>query len=115
MKLYTKRYGRASGRDSADEFVADTMDGEKEARLFGNGFEFLAEANDVGVHRACGGVIVVAPDFIEETVAGERLTGMAEKMFEQLEFLGGKFHGFAGANHLIAAQVHFDVGEGVAV
>jgi len=40
---------------------------------------------------------------------------MAQKIFEQLKFFSGEFYGFAAAKNLVAAEIHFDVTESIAV
>ena len=77
---------------SSNEFVTDSVNRQKVTRLLGNGFEFLANANNVGIHGASGGEVLVAPNFIEKPVAAERFSRMTEEMLEQLKLLAGKLY-----------------------
>ena len=45
--------------------------------------EFAAKLDDGLVEGAGGAVIVVAPDLVEETVAGEGFLGMGVEEFEE--------------------------------
>src|SRR5258705_9471316 len=97
------------------EFVADSMHGQEEPGLLRNWFKLLANAHNVSVHGARGGKILIAPDFVEKAVAAHRLSGMTEKMFQQLKLFARKLNGLAAAQDLVAAQVHVDIAERVTV
>src|SRR6266404_1293288 len=97
------------------EFVADSMHGQEEPGLLRNWFEFLANAHDVSVHGARGGKILIAPDFVEKAVAAHRLSGMTQKMLQQLKLLARKLNGLTAAQDLVAAQVDVDIAERIAV
>src|SRR5262249_31382364 len=91
------------------------MNGQEITRIFGYGLELLPNANDVGVYGTGRRIVFVAPHFIQQTIAAERLSGMTEKIFQQLEFLAGEFDLFAAATDLVAAEVDFDIAKSVAV
>ena len=55
--------------------------------------------------------VVVAPDVLEELVAGEHLARVAEQEREQLERLGLERHGVAVAQHAVAGEVDLDPAE----
>src|SRR2546426_12528601 len=50
---------------SAYEFVAHSMHRQKKPGLLGDRLELLPKSHDMGVHRARGRIIVVAPDLVE--------------------------------------------------
>src|SRR6266550_1704393 len=91
------------------------MHGQDETRLLGLGLDFLAQANDVRIHRARSGKTLVAPYFLEQTIAAERFPGMTQKVLKQIEFLGGKIERLTAARYLATAQIHFDIPKGVTV
>src|SRR5438270_1275801 len=91
------------------------MHGQDETRLLGLGLDFLAQANDVRIHRARGGKTLVAPYFLEQTIAAESFPGMTEKVLQQIEFLGGKIKRLTAARYLATTQIHFDIPKGVTV
>src|SRR6516165_8417373 len=100
---------------SPHEFVADSMNGQKITRLVGNGFEFLADTDDMRVDGSGGWEIFVAPHFVEKAVAAQGLSRMTEKMFKQLELLAGKLDALARAGNLITAEIDLHIAEGIAV
>src|ERR1035438_9366689 len=57
----------------------------KITRLVGILFYFLADAAHIYVHGARGNLMRVAPDRVEQLVAGEYPAGMADRKFEQAE------------------------------
>jgi len=59
-----------------NEAVADSVDGQKMLRRVGVGLELLAELHDVRVDRTGIREELVAPDRIEDHVAGERTVGV---------------------------------------
>src|SRR6266852_4643700 len=100
---------------SSYEFVADSMHRQKKTWLLRNWFEFLANPHNVSVHRARGRKILIAPDIVEQPVAAHRLPGMTQKMLQQLKLLTRKLHRLTTTQDLVAAQVHVDIAEGIAV
>ena len=72
---------------SSYEFVTYSVHSQKVTRFLGNGFEFLANANNMGIHGAGGREILVAPDLVEKALAAKRLSGVTEKVLEQLKLL----------------------------
>src|SRR5215469_1920684 len=100
---------------SPHEFVADSVHGQKITRLVGNGFEFLANADNMRVDGAGGRKILVTPHFVEKAVAAQGLSGMTEKVLEELELLSGKLDALAGANNLITAEIDLHIAKGITV
>src|SRR5215471_4391236 len=100
---------------SADELVADAVHREEITRILGNGFEFLPDAHDVRVDRAGSRIVFIAPDFVEQTVAAQRLPGVAQEKLQEVELLAREFDRFTSTADLVAAEVDFDVAESVAV
>jgi hypothetical protein len=76
---------------------------ENEARFFWLRLDFLSQVDDMRVNRAGSRKSVIAPDFLKQTIAAEGFALMAKKVFQQLEFLGGKIKLFAGARNLATA------------
>src|SRR5436190_21870681 len=91
------------------------MHGQDETRLLGPGLDFLAQANDVRVHRACSGKTLVAPYFLEQTIAAKSFPRMTQKVLKQIEFLRGKIKRLTAARYLATAQIHFDIPKRVTV
>src|SRR5712691_5556050 len=97
------------------EFVAHSMHRQKKTWLLRNRFEFLANPHNMSIHRTRRRKILVAPDLVEQPVAAQRLPGMTQKMLQQLKLLTRKLHRLATTQDLVAAQVHVDITEGIAV
>ena len=72
------------------KFVSRPVNGQKESRLFGGGFKFLAKTNEVRVDGARVRLILVPPDFVEKTLATQILSGVTDEIFEEFEFLRGE-------------------------
>src|SRR6266481_5119227 len=100
---------------SSYEFVAHSMHRQKETGLLRNRFEFLANPHNVSVHGARRRKILITPDLVEQPVTAQRLPGMTQKMLQQLKLLTRKLHRLATTQDLVAAQVHVDIAEGIAV
>src|SRR6266849_6226522 len=66
------------------KFVAGSVNGQEVARIGGVRLQFLAEAEDVVVHRASRWAILVAPHFVEQFVAGKHPSGRSGKEFQEL-------------------------------
>src|SRR6266700_7385684 len=94
---------------STYKFVTSTVYRENEAGFFRLGLDFLAQMDNMRINRAGSGKSVIAPDFLEQTIAAEGFSLMAKKVFEQLEFLGRKIQLFPGARDLATTQIHFNV------
>src|SRR6185503_534042 len=96
-----------------NELVTRAVHGEDEARLVRLGLNLLPQAHNVRVHGAGRGKAVVAPHILEQAIAAQGLARMAQKIFQQLEFLGGKIHGLAAARNLATLHIHFDFAKGI--
>src|SRR5271166_2311581 len=101
--------------DGPQSVVTDSVNGQKITRFLGNGFKLLTNADDMGIYRARGGEILVAPHFIEKAIAAQGFSGMTEEVLEQFKFLAREFYALPGPNNLIAAQIHFNVAKRIAV
>jgi hypothetical protein len=86
---------------SSYEFVTYSVHSQKVTRFLGNGFEFLANANNMGIHGAGGREILVAPDLVEKALAAQRLSGVTEKVLEQLKLLARELHALSPAHDLV--------------
>ncbi len=65
------------GRDQqilTDEPIAFAIDGEDVLGGGGILFQFLAQLKDVVVHGAGGRITIIAPDLIQQPIAGHDLT-----------------------------------------
>src|SRR5579863_6451687 len=91
------------------------MNSEEIARFLGNRFELLAQPDNMRIHRAGGGEILIAPNLVQKAIAAERLPGMRNKMPEQLKLLAGKVHALSAAQNLVTPQIHFHVAEAITV
>ena len=69
----------------ADELVAHAVHREDVLRVAGVGLDFLPQPGDVYVDRARRRHRVVAPDFVEQFVAGQRRLAMLDEVLEQQE------------------------------
>jgi hypothetical protein len=70
---------------SPHEPISGAVDSEKKSWLLRIRLEFLAQAYQVSVHRACCGIALVAPDFFEQAIAAEHLARMADEVLQQLK------------------------------
>src|SRR4051812_5260518 len=68
--------------------------------------EFFSQLDDDLIEGAGGAEIIVAPDFVEKTVARKDLAGMLRKKLEQFEFFGGEFFGHLAALELESLRVN---------
>src|SRR6478736_2067661 len=98
-----------------DEFVTRAMHGQNETWFFRFGFDLLPQANDVSVYRASGWEAIVAPDFLQQTIAAQALALVANQIFQQLELFGRKLQRLARARDLAISKIDFHVAEGNAL
>src|ERR1700747_2547638 len=61
---------------SSYKFVSHSMHGQKKTRLLRNGFEFLANPDDMSIHRPGCRKVLVSPDLVEQAIAAQRLPGV---------------------------------------
>src|SRR5687767_6690456 len=101
----TERGRRDScGCPSPEEFVADAVERDDESRLGRVAFDLLAQFGDVVIDRAAEGV-PVAPDFVEQLIAGHRLAAMPDEILQQLKLTGGEFERATRLRRLVGAEV----------
>ena len=74
----------------------------------GSVLDLAAQPMDVDVDRARLARVVVAPDLLEQLVAGEDLAGVSDQEREQLERLGLDRQDLAVAQQSVAAEVGLD-------
>src|SRR5579862_1724854 len=89
-------------RESADKLISHAVYG---AEMYGAGrifLQFLAKLENVVVDRASGGIVLVAPNFVEQFVAANDPIRILHEELEGLEFLGGQNYDLA-----IAFDFHF--------
>ena len=78
-----------------DKPITGSVHGEEVLRLFGVGFEFLAQTHQVRIHSPGGWVVLVSPNFFQKTIAAQRFAGVTDEIFQQLEFRGGNIESLA--------------------
>ena len=76
--------------------------------MAGIGLDPAAQPVDVDVHGPRLAGVVVAPDVLEQLVAGEDLARVADEEGEQLERLGLERHDLAVAQQPVAGEVRLD-------
>ena len=55
--------------------------------------KFSPELDDHLIQRACGAVVAVAPDFVQQEVAGQHFADPRMEDLEELQFAGSQFTG----------------------
>src|SRR5262249_37489083 len=103
------------GRASAHELVAESVQGEDELRMAGVRLGLAAGAGPVDGPRARRGHRVVAPDPVQQLVAGERRPAVLDEVAQELELLGREPERERVARDLGAAEVDLDGPEAVEV
>src|SRR5215472_14044168 len=98
-------------RGLTDKLVTCAVHGQNEAWLFRLGFDLLPQVNDVRVDGASGWKSVIPPDFLEQTIAAQGFTLVADQIFQQLEFLGRKLQRLARAPDLAIAKIYLNLSE----
>ena len=88
-----------------DEAVADAAHGEEELGLLRVALELLAQVPDVDVDGARVAVLGVAPDVLEQRLAGEHPAGRAGERAEDLELDVGDPDLLAGQGDEAAVEV----------
>ena len=71
------------------EAVADLPDRVDKNRVGGVGFNFVAQGGDEAVHTAVGDKAVVAPDAVQDFIAGQGAALLFDEELQQPELLGG--------------------------
>src|ERR1043166_3894176 len=82
------------------EFVTDAVDGEQMSRFTAVVTDFFSQLHDDLIERAGRPKIIVTPDIVEQTVAGENLAGVSVKKLQHFQFLRGQFLAGFAAVHL---------------
>src|SRR5689334_881363 len=98
---------RLSVRPLSNKLVARAMHGEDEARLLWPGLNLLPQTDDVRIHGASRREADITPNIFEQAITAESLAGMAKKIFEKLELLGGKLEFLSQTR--ILATLHIDL------
>src|SRR5271155_568861 len=81
---------RSDSQIAGYEFVTGAVHGQKVSRVRGIGLQLLPQAEYVIVHGSRGGIVLVAPHFIQKFLAGNHARRRGSEIFQQLEFLRGK-------------------------
>src|SRR5271166_485471 len=93
----------------ADKLVACTMDGTKMYRIGGVFFQFLSETQDVRIDGASGGIVVIAPHFVQQLGARDHPLRIIQKETQRLELLGRQGDELPIAMQLHSGEIHFNV------
>ena len=102
-------HSAASGR-RVYEAVAGVADGLDVTS--GGGAELCSEAADVDVDGAGAAVVVVAPDAVEEGVAGDDVAGVGHEVAKELVLHIGEGDGLTGDQRLEVGEVQSEVAGG---
>src|SRR6478609_5523728 len=90
------------------KFVAHAVHGAEVYRIGRVLLQLLPQLQNVIVHGAGGGIILIAPDFIEQFVARDHALRIPHHEFQGFEFLGGEPDGLAVARHFHLGEIHGD-------
>src|SRR5215216_193059 len=96
---------------SSNKLITTAVNGKNKTRFFGIRFDLLSEMNDVRIDRACGRIIFISPNCIQQSIAAEGLNRMRDEVSQQGKLLRRKIDDVSVASHFVAANVHFDVAE----
>lgn len=66
--------------------IAGSMHSKEVLWLFGVRFEFLAQSHQVSVYGTGRWVMLITPYVFEELMTAQRLSGMTDKVLQQLKF-----------------------------
>src|SRR6516225_4051941 len=89
----------------ASELVANFVDGEDQFGLLRIFLQFLTQAGDMYVHRACKRAHFIAPYLAQEPLPRKNDPGMLHEIAQQFEFTNGKVDRFARARDFDVAMV----------
>src|SRR4051812_4789575 len=103
---------RPRRRRSADEFIAETVDGQDVLGGF-RIVDFLPQSGHVHVDGPRHRHLVVAPHVSQQGVARQRRAAMFDEMAQQLEFACRQLARRPAARHFHAAHIHDHVAEPV--
>ena len=71
--------------------------------------DLLPQLGDKVVDRARGGEFLVAPDLVEDLLAGHHLSGVLDEVAEQVELAGRELNALLAAPRLVQLEVDLDV------
>jgi hypothetical protein len=89
------------------ETVSDISDGLDKG--FTREFDFAAEPADVNIHGPITTKVIVAPDFVQESFAGEDPAPVSGQELKQFIFFKSQFHYFTPDPDLAVCQVHDEI------
>src|SRR4030095_4657069 len=95
-----------------DESIPLAMHGLDEGRLVGIVLELAAQAQHVGVHRARGREPLVAPHFVEQSLARDDVALVLDQVDEQVKLLARQAELASRARHPPSAPVDAHRAEG---
>src|ERR1051326_2393891 len=101
-----------AGRSTV-EAVTPSAYANQEPWLARFGLDLLSQVGDMSIHSAVGDECLPAPHFIQQLIAFERLTPMADKSSQKLKFNRGHLDGFPGSAQLASSEVHLNVAKQV--
>src|SRR5579863_5152450 len=97
---------------SRDKLVSRAVNGQEIARVRRIRFQLLPQTQNVIVHRARGGVILIAPDLVQELVARKHSSRRSREKLQQLELLRRQRHFLSALHRLHAGEVHARIAKG---
>src|SRR4051812_118098 len=103
--------GSGPARSWRTGLVADAADGQHDLRLLGVALDLGPQALDVHVDQPGVRGVPIAPDLLQQQLAGEHLPGLAGQRDEQVELEGGERDGHAVPGHLVRRDVDLHVAD----
>ena len=67
------------GWELADKLIANAVYGHDVPRLIGHGLNLMAQTRNKVINRSCSRVVVIAPDIVEQLVAGPAVTLLSRR------------------------------------
>ena len=78
-------------------------------------FDIAAQTDDEVVDGACVGILVHAPDLLQDVLARDNLAGMHGEVAKKIGFHKGEVRGAVRRDQFESVEVDLTVGKGVAV
>src|SRR5262245_7364289 len=96
---------------STHELVARAVHGEDVLRLVRRRLDLLPQLRDEVVDGPRGRGFLVAPDLIEDLLAGHDLAGVRDEIPQEVEFARREVDALAGALRLVRPEIDVDVAD----
>src|SRR6185369_6849947 len=98
--------------DVAGETVPLAMRGQDVHGALGIALEFLAQSQDMRVHRPGRRKLIIAPDLVEQAIPRDHLSLVLHEIAQEIELLAGELDLATCLVDLAPAQAHSHVAEG---